>query len=133
MGRLNSLRAWATAEDENLEDLENSMTDRPALKPKDAPDLSSFSWDDALLLDAQLTEEERLIRDSARAYAQEKLQSRVIAAFREDKSDPGAFAEMGEMGLLGTTIPEEYGGLGAGYVTYDRVEREVERVARGYR
>jgi len=109
------------------------MTQRPVLKPKDAPDLSSFVWDDALLLNDQLTEEERLIRDSARAFAQENLQPRVIAAYREETAAPELFAEMGEMGLLGTTIPEAYGGLGAGYVTYGLVAREVERVDSGYR
>jgi len=105
----------------------------PSLKPKDQPDLSSFSWDDPLLLDDQLTEDERMIRDSARAYCQEKLQTRVIEAYREEKTDPAIFREMGEMGLLGSTIPEEYGGIGAGYVTYGLVAREVERVDSGYR
>lgn len=109
------------------------MSDRPKLKAKDAPDLSSFQWDDALMLESQLEEDERMIRDSARAYAQEKLQPKVIAAYRDEVSDPDVFAEMGAMGLLGTTIPEEYGGLGAGYVTYGLVAREVERVDSGYR
>jgi len=109
------------------------MTDRPKLKAKDAPDLSSFQWDDALLLETQLEEDERMIRDSARAYAQERLQPKIIAAYRDEVADPEVFAEMGEMGLLGTTIPEEYGGLGAGYVSYGLVAREVERVDSGYR
>ncbi len=109
------------------------MTQTPKLKAKDAPDLSSFQWDDAFLLESQLEEDERLIRDSARAYAQEKLQPRVIDAYREETTDPGIFAEMGEMGLLGTTIPEEYGGIGANYVSYGLVAREVERVDSGYR
>ena len=103
------------------------------LKAKDAPNLSSFNWEDPLLLDAQLEDDERMIRDSARAYAQEKLQPRVIKAFREEKAEPGIFAEMGEMGLLGSTIPEEYGGIGAGYVAYGLVAREIERVDSGYR
>ena len=103
------------------------------LKAKDAPNLSSFNWEDPLLLDAQLEDDERMIRDSARAYAQEKLQPRVIEAYREEKSEPGIFAEMGEMGLLGLTIPEEYGGIGAGYVAYGLVAREIERVDSGYR
>ena len=107
--------------------------DKPALKPKDAPDLSRFDWEDALRLDDQLTEDERMLRDAARAYAQEKLQPRVIAAYRDELTDPAIFAEMGEMGLLGVTIPEEYGGLGAGYVTYGLVAREIERVDSGYR
>ncbi len=109
------------------------MTDRPKLKAKDAPDLSRFDWEDAFRLDLQLTEEERAIRDSARAYAQEKLQPRVIQAFREESTDPAIFAEMGSMGLLGVTVPEEYGGLGASYVAYGLIAREVERVDSGYR
>ncbi|MEZ5733662.1 MAG: acyl-CoA dehydrogenase [Paracoccaceae bacterium] len=104
-----------------------------ALKPKDAPDLSRFDWEDAFRMEDQLTEEERMLRDGARAYAQEKLQPRVIEAYREEKTDPAIFREMGEMGLLGVTIPEEYGGLGAGYVSYGLIAREVERVDSGYR
>ena len=104
-----------------------------ALKPKDAPDLTAFDWQDPFRLDGQLSEDERMMRDSARAYAQEKLQPRVIAAYREEKTDPAIFREMGEMGLLGVTIPEEYGGLGASYVSYGLVAREVERVDSGYR
>ncbi len=103
------------------------------LKAKDKPDLSSFAWDDAFLLEDQLQEEERMIRDSAQTFSQEVLQPKVIEAYREEKSDPEVFAQMGEMGLLGTTIPEEYGGLGAGYVSYGLVAREVERVDSGYR
>ena len=104
-----------------------------ALKPKDAPDLTAFDWEDPFRLDSQLSEDERMMRDSARAYAQEKLQPRVIEAYRDEKTDPAIFAEMGEMGLLGVTIPEEYGGLGASYVSYGVVAREVERVDSGYR
>lgn len=107
--------------------------DAGPLKPKDAPDLSSFAWDDALLLDDQLEDDERMMRDSARAYAQEKLQPRVIEAFREEKTDPTIFREMGKLGLLGVTVPEEYGGAGAGYVAYGLVAREIERVDSGYR
>ena len=103
------------------------------LKPKDAPDLSRFDWEDAFRLEDQLTEEERMLRDGARAYAQEKLQPRVIEAYREERTDPEIFREMGEMGLLGVTVPEEYGGLGAGYVSYGLIAREVERVDSGYR
>lgn len=103
------------------------------LEAKSKPNLSSFNWEDPLLLDAQLEDDERMIRDSARAYAQEKLQPRVIEAYREEKAEPGIFAEMGEMGLLGSTIPEEYGGIGAGYVAYGLVAREIERVDSGYR
>lgn len=109
------------------------MSDRPVLKAKDAPDLGSFSWEDPFFLDAELEEDERMIRDSAQTFAADVLQPRIIKAYREETADPGVFAEMGEMGLLGTTIPEEYGGLGAGYVTYGLVAREVERVDSGYR
>ena len=107
--------------------------DKPSLKPKDAPDLGSFNWEDPLMLDTQLTEEERMIRDAARAYAQDKLQPRIIEAYAKEETDPEIFREMGEMGLLGATLPEEYGGIGAGYVTYGLVAREVERVDSGYR
>ena len=106
---------------------------QPKLKAKDAPDLGRFDWQDPFRMDDQLTEEERMLRDGARAYAQEKLQPRVIAAYREESTDPAIFREMGAMGLLGTTIPEEYGGLGASYVAYGLIAREVERVDSGYR
>lgn len=109
------------------------MSEKPALRAKDQPDLSSFQWDDPFRLNDQLTEDERMIAESARAYAQEKLQPRVLEAFQEEKTDAEIFREMGEMGLLGTTIPEEYGGIGAGYVSYGLAAREVERVDSGYR
>jgi glutaryl-CoA dehydrogenase len=109
------------------------MADQPKLKAKDAPDLGRFNWEDPFRLDDQLTEEERMLRDGARAYAQEKLQPRVIAAYRDETTDPGIFREMGDMGLLGATIPEQYGGLGASYVAYGLIAREVERVDSGYR
>lgn len=107
--------------------------DMPHLSAKDAPDLGSFNWEDPLLLEDQLSDEERMIRDSARAYAQEKLQPRIKTAFNDERIEPEIFKEMGAMGLLGTTIPEKYGGLGGGYVTYGLVAREVERVDSGYR
>ena len=109
------------------------MLDKPMLKAKDAPDLSSYDWADPFMLEDQLTEDERLTRDSARAFAQEKLQPRVINAYREEEVAPEIFRQMGDMGLLGITVPEEYGGLGAGYVTYGLVAREIERVDSGYR
>ncbi len=109
------------------------MTDKPKLKAKDAPDLGRFDWQDPFRMEDQLTEEERMLRDGARAYAQEKLQPRVIAAYREESTDPAIFREMGEMGLLGVTVPEQYGGLGASYVAYGLIAREVERVDSGYR
>ena len=82
------------------------------LKPKDAPELSRFEWDDPLMLENQLSQDERMMRDAARAYAQEKLQPRVIEAYKNETTDTKIFREMGEMGLLGVTVPEEYGGLG---------------------
>ncbi len=94
---------------------------------------AAFHWDDAFLLNEQLTEEERMIRDSAHAYAQEKLQPRVRQAFEKEQTDPAIFKEMGDMGLLGVTVSPEYGGAGVGYVAYGLVAREVERVDSGYR
>jgi glutaryl-CoA dehydrogenase len=98
-----------------------------------APHSPAFQWDDAFLLETQLSEEERLIRDTARAYAQEKLAPRVIEAYAQERSDRSIFAEMGALGLLGVTIGEEYGGAEAGYVSYGLVAREIERVDSGYR
>ncbi|MBO6847334.1 MAG: acyl-CoA dehydrogenase [Maricaulis sp.] len=109
------------------------MNEMSPLKAKDAPDLSSFDWEDPFFLDDQLTEDERMVRDAARAYAQDRLQTRVIDAYRDEVTDPAIFREMGELGLLGCTIPEEYGGAGLGYVAYGLVAREVERVDSGYR
>ncbi|ANK75491.1 acyl-CoA dehydrogenase [Ensifer adhaerens] len=94
---------------------------------------TQFQWDDPFLLDDQLTEDERMIRDTARAYAQDRLQPRVIDAYREESTDPEIFREMGELGLLGVTVSETYGGVGASYVAYGLVAREVERVDSGYR
>ncbi len=111
----------------------NAPDTKPVLRAKDAPDLGRFNWDDPFRLSDQLEEDERLIADSARAYAQEKLQPRVTKAFANEETDPEIFREMGEMGLLGTTVPEEYGGIGASYVSYGLVAREVERVDSGYR
>lgn len=104
-----------------------------SLKPKDVPGLSRFNWDDPFFLDQQLNEEERMMRDAARTFAQEKLQPRVIEAYANETTETKIFREMGEMGLLGVTVPEEYGGLGASYVTYGLVAREIERVDSGYR
>jgi len=96
-------------------------------------DLATFNWEDPFLLEAQLTDDERMLRDGARAFAQGRLQPRVLRAYAEEATDPNVFPEMGEAGLLGVTIPEEYGGLGASYVTYGLVAREIERVDSGYR
>ena len=100
---------------------------------KARPPKAQFVWDDPLLLSGQLTEDERLVRDAAHTYCQEKLGPRVLDAFRHEKTDPAIFREMGEMGLLGPTIPEAYGGPGLNYVAYGLIAREVERVDSGYR
>ena len=92
-----------------------------------------FNWADPLLLDAQLSDTERMVQDSARAYCQDKLLPRVQEAFRHEKTDVSIFREMGELGLLGLTIAEEYGGAGLNYVCYGLIAREVERVDSGYR
>ena len=94
---------------------------------------SKFNWLDPLLLDDQLSEDEQMIRDSARAYAQGELQPRIIEAYNNEHTDPEIFREMGALGLLGPTVPEEYGGTGASYVAYGLIAREVERVDSGYR
>ena len=96
-------------------------------------DAARFHWDDPLLLDQQLTEEERMVRDAAQAYAQDKLLPRVTEAFRHERTDIEIFREMGELGLLGPTIPDTYGGPGLNYVSYGLIAREVERVDSGYR
>ncbi|PTR12390.1 MULTISPECIES: acyl-CoA dehydrogenase [unclassified Novosphingobium] len=92
-----------------------------------------FDWEDALGLDSQLTTDERMVRDAARAFAQDRLQPRVIDAFATETTDPEIFAEMGAQGLLGVTLPERFGGAGASYVAYGLAAREVERVDSGYR
>ncbi|HEX2842888.1 acyl-CoA dehydrogenase [Hyphomicrobium sp.] len=94
---------------------------------------SAFAWDDPLLLDDQLSDDERLIRDTARAYAQDKLQPRVIEDFAKEAADRSIFRDMGELGLLASTTPVEYGGSGASNVAYGLIAREVERVDSGYR
>lgn len=96
-------------------------------------DQGRFAWDDPFQLDDQLTDEERIIRDAAHGFAQAELQPRVIDAFREERDAPELFAMMGEAGLLGVTLPEQYGGSGASYVAYGLVAREIERVDSGYR
>jgi len=94
---------------------------------------AAFDWSDPFLLDDQLNEDERMIRDLARSYAQDKLMPRVRAAYAQERTDPAIFREMGELGLLGITVAEQYGGAGASYVSYGLVAREVERVDSGYR
>jgi glutaryl-CoA dehydrogenase len=92
----------------------------------------SFVWDDPLLLAEQLSEDERMVRDAAHAYAQDKLAPRVTDAFRHERSDPAIFREMGELGLLGATLPPEFGGAGMNYVCYGLIAREIERVDSGF-
>ena len=94
---------------------------------------AAFNWQDPFLLDQLLSDDERAVRDAARAYCQDRLAPRVLQAFRQEKTDPAIFREMGELGLLGTTIPEAYGGAGMNYVCYGLAAREVERVDSGYR
>jgi glutaryl-CoA dehydrogenase len=94
---------------------------------------AAFQWADPFLLDQQLSDDERMIRDAAAAYCQDKLAPRVLDAFRHEKTDVNIFREMGELGLLGPTIPEQYGGPGLNYVAYGLIAREIERVDSGYR
>ncbi|MBK8085268.1 MAG: acyl-CoA dehydrogenase [Devosia sp.] len=113
------------------------MTDdgkiNPTLSAKERPELSAFAWNDPFLLDAQLSTEEQMIRDSAAAFAADRLAPRVQDAYLNETTDPAIFREMGEAGLLGVTIPEQYGGVGASYVSYGLVAREIERIDSGYR
>jgi glutaryl-CoA dehydrogenase len=102
----------------------------PAPKTTTAP---AFKWDDPMLLEHQLTEDERMVRDSAAAYCRKKLAPRVLEAYRHEKTDTAIFREMGELGLLGATIPPTYGGSGLNYVCYGLIAREIERVDSGYR
>jgi glutaryl-CoA dehydrogenase len=97
------------------------------------PRKTPFQWVDPFDLESQLSEEERMVRDTARRYAQEKLLPRVIEAYRDERTDRGIFTEMGALGLLGPTLPEEYGGSEASYVSYGLIAREIERVDSGYR
>ena len=94
---------------------------------------ATFNWEDPLLLESQLNEDERMVRDAARQYCQDKLAPRILEAFRSESTDPKIFREMGEIGLLGPTIPEEFGGPALNYVSYGLIAREVERVDSGYR
>ncbi|MGY2051666.1 acyl-CoA dehydrogenase [Methylobacterium sp. JK268] len=109
-----------------------TQTDLSAAKPHEGAK-GAFRWDDPFLLEDQLTDEERLIRDTARGFAQERLLPGIVEAYAEEKTDRSLFNAMGELGLLGVTLPEEYGCAGASYVAYGLVAREVERVDSGYR
>jgi glutaryl-CoA dehydrogenase len=119
----------------NIKSGDGAMTALRAQSPGQAQTISQkpSGWDDLLLLEDQLTEEERLVRDTARGYAQDKLMPRVLSAYREERFDREIMNEMGALGLLGPTVPEEYGGAGLGYVCYGLAAREVERVDSGYR
>ncbi len=109
-----------------------TQTNLSPVKPHEGT-RGAFRWDDPFLLDDQLTDDERLIRDSARSFAQERLLPGIVEAYAEEKTDRSLFNAMGELGLLGVTLPEEYGCAGASYVAYGLVAREVERIDSGYR
>jgi glutaryl-CoA dehydrogenase len=112
------------------------MTQRatgPAGRPAVVIDGVSFNWEDPLDLEGELTEEERMVRDTAHGYAQDKLVPRVVSAFREERFDRDIITEMGALGLIGATVPVKYGGAGLGYVAYGLIAREIERVDSGYR
>src|SRR3990167_7180275 len=94
---------------------------------------SAFVWEDPLDLEGELTEDERMVRDTARGFAQDYLMPKVVAAYRDETFDAQMLPEMGKLGLLGSTIPEEYGGAGLGYVSYGLIARELDRVDSGYR
>jgi glutaryl-CoA dehydrogenase len=105
---------------------------KPATKSDKKP-AAEFVWEDPLDLEGDLSEDERMVRDTARGYAQDKLMPRILTAYREERFDREILNEMGALGLLGPTIPEEYGGAGLGYVAYGLISREIERVDSGYR
>ena len=113
--------------------MSNAATPLRNLAKGTRTDAMPFSWEDPFLIDDQLTEEERAVRDAARDYCQDKLMSRVLEANRHEKFHREIMNEMGALGLLGSTLPEKYGCAGANYTTYGLVAREVERVDSGYR
>ena len=102
-------------------------------KPLRAKAAAEFDWQDPLDLEGELTEDERMVRGTARGYAQDKLMPRILTAYREERFDREILNEMGALGMLGPTIPEAYGGAGLGYVAYGLIAREIERVDSGYR
>lgn len=104
-----------------------------AASGKNGPELARFLWEDPLLFENSISENERMLRDAARAFAEEKLKPRVIAAYDNEQFDLKIFKEMGDMGLLGVTIPEEYGGLNSSYLSYGLIAKEIERIDSGYR
>src|SRR5215468_8287235 len=118
-------QAWSTPMSQTAE----TRRHRSAPQREEA----AFNWEDPLDLESELSEEERMVRDTARGYAQDKLFPRVLLDNREERFDRAIVSEMGALGLLGPTIPEEYGGAGLGYVAYGLIAREIERVDSGYR
>src|SRR6267154_2334116 len=122
--------------------MERPMTQKtakphPAAKgaqPRSAPPAAAaFDWEDPLALEGELTEDERMVQATARGYAQDRLFPRVLTAYREERFDHEIMTEMGALGLLGPTLPEQYGGAGLGHVAYGLIAREIERVDSGYR
>jgi glutaryl-CoA dehydrogenase len=109
------------------------QAEKPPVKPAPTVNEAAFNWQDPLDLEGELGEDERMVRDTARAYAQERLFPRVLQAFRDERCDRAILTEMGALGLLGPTLPEQYGGAGLGYVAYGLIAREVEQVDSGYR
>ncbi len=109
------------------------QAEKPPVKPAPTVKEVAFNWQDPLDLEGELGEDERMVRDTARAYAQERLFPRVLQAFRDERCDRAILTEMGALGLLGPTLPEQYGGAGLGYVAYGLVAREIEQVDSGYR
>ncbi len=109
------------------------QAEKPPVKPFPTVNEAAFNWQDPLDLEGELGEDERMVRDTARAYAQERLLPRVLQAFRDERCDRAILTEMGALGLLGPTLPEQYGGAGLGYVSYGLIAREVEQVNSGYR
>src|SRR5690349_4513822 len=115
--------AVASCEERIMSQAAEKLSTKSPVSMKDA----HFNWEDPLDLEGELTEEERMVRDTARGYSQDKLMPRVLEAYRDEKIDRDILPEMGSLGLLGPTIPEEYGGAGLGYVAYGLITREVER------
>ncbi len=111
----------------------NEQVQTPSLKAKDRPELTKFNWHDPLRFETQLSEEEIMIRDAAAAFAADQLAPIVEKSYLNEETDPTLFKRMGETGLLGVTLPEQYGGIGSSYVSYGLVAREIERIDSGYR
>ena len=115
-----------------MKDVENKA-EKVVLKPKDIPNLSPFNWGDPFLIEDQLNDEEKILRDSVRNFCDDILSKKIDEAYKEELVDRDIFPKFGEMGLLGITVPEEYGGLGGSYVSYGLAAREIERIDSGYR